>query len=223
MYRKTAVVLGATGLIGEHLVQELLKNEYFGKVRILVRRPVTIEHPKADVQIVNFNDEKDIAAKLDIGDVIFCCIGTTRKKVKGNKTEYRKVDYDIPIITARLGVQHGFSQFLLVSAIAANPAAGNFYLQLKGCIEEDITALPFEGIHIFRPSMLLGKRIEFRPGERIGKAVMKAVSFLLIGAWRKYRPVHASVVAQAMVAAANKEITGVHLYEYDEMNNLPIC
>jgi uncharacterized protein YbjT (DUF2867 family) len=220
MHRKTAVVLGATGLIGEHLVQELLKNEYFSKVRILVRRPLSLKHAKADVQVVNFHDEKDIAAKLDIGDVIFCCIGTTRKKVKGNKTEYRKVDYDIPIITARLGVQHGFSQFLLVSAIGAHPAAANFYLQLKGCVEEDITALPFESIHIFRPSILLGKRNEFRLGESIGKVIMQAVSFLLIGAWRKYKPMPATDVAKAMVAAANEEIAGVHMYEYDEMKEL---
>lgn len=220
MHRKTAVVLGATGLIGQHLVQELLNNEYFSKVRILVRRPLSIKHPKADVQVVNFHDEKDIAAKLDIGDVIFCCIGTTRKKVKGNKTEYRKVDYDIPIITARLGVQHGFNQFLLVSAIGAHPAAANFYLQLKGCVEEDITALPFESIHIFRPSILLGKRNEFRMGERIGKVIMQAISVFLIGAWRKFKPMQAIHVAQSMVAAANKEIAGVHMYEYDEMKEL---
>ena len=204
MHRKTAVVLGATGLIGQHLVQELLQNDLFSKVRILVRRPLNLNHPKADIQVVNFNDEKDIAARIDIGDVIFCCIGTTRKKVKGNKTEYRKVDYDIPIITARLGVQHGFSQFLLVSAIGANPVAANFYLQLKGCIEEDITALPFESIHIFRPSLLLGNRQEFRLGERIAQVVVKATSFLLIGAWRTYKPIQAADVAKSMVAAANR-------------------
>ncbi|WP_207513835.1 NAD(P)H-binding protein [Longitalea luteola] len=220
MHRKTAVVLGATGLIGQHLVQELLENEFFSRVRMLVRRPLTLKHPKAEVQVVDFNDEKDIAARIDIGDVIFCCIGTTRKKVKGNKTAYRKVDYDIPIITARLGVQHGFNQFLMVSAIGANPLAANFYLQLKGCIEEDITALPFESIHIFRPSILLGKREEFRLGESIGKTVMNALSFLLIGGWRKYKPIHAADVASAMVAAANKEIAGVHMYEYDQIQNL---
>jgi len=220
MHRKTAVVLGATGLIGQHLVQELLQNDLFSKVRILVRRPLNLNHPKADIQVVNFNDEKDIAARIDIGDVIFCCIGTTREKVKGNKTEYRKVDYDIPIITARLGVQHGFSQFLLVSAIGANPVAANFYLQLKGCIEEDITALPFESIHIFRPSLLLGNRQEFRLGERIAQVVVKATSFLLIGAWRKYKPIQAADVAKSMVAAANREIAGVHMYEYDEMKTL---
>jgi uncharacterized protein YbjT (DUF2867 family) len=217
MHRKTAVVLGATGLIGQHLVQELLQNEYFTKVRILVRRPIPLQHGKADIHIVNFRDEKDIAAKLDIGDVIFCCVGTTRKKVKGNKTEYRKVDYDIPIITARLGVQHGFNQFLLVSAIGANPLSSNFYLQLKGCVEEDVAAFPFEAIHIFRPSMLLGKREEFRIGERIGQSVMKALSFLMTGAWRKFRPITAAQVAHAMVEAANREEAGVHIHEYDEM------
>ena len=91
MHRKTAVVLGATGLIGQHLVQELLQNEFFSKVRMLVRRPLSIDHPKADIQVVDFNDEKDIAAKIDIGDVIFCCVGTTRKKVKGNKTEFLEI------------------------------------------------------------------------------------------------------------------------------------
>ncbi|OQP45012.1 semialdehyde dehydrogenase [Niastella yeongjuensis] len=220
MHRKTAVVLGATGLIGQHLVQELLQNDFFSKVRLLVRRPLTLNHPKVDIQVVNFNDEKDIAARIDIGDVIFCCIGTTRKKVKGNKTEYRKVAYDIPIITARLGVQHGFSQFLMVSAIGANPVAANFYLQLKGCIEEDITALPFESVHIFRPSLLLGRKEEFRLGERLGTFLRPVLSFLLIGAWRKYRPMQAAAIAQSMVAAANKEIAGIHLYEYDEMNTL---
>lgn len=220
MHRKTAIVLGATGLIGQHLVQELLQNEFFSKVRILVRRPLNLNHPKADVQVANFNDEKDIAARIDIGDVIFCCIGTTRKKVKGNRTEYRKVDYDIPIIIARLGIQHGFNQFLIVSAIGANPVAANFYLQLKGCIEEDVTALPFESIHIFRPSILLGKREEFRFGEQIGQGFMKAISFLLLGGWRKYKPIAAADVAKAMVAAANKEIAGVHMYEYDEMQKL---
>lgn len=217
MHRKTAVVLGATGLIGEHLVQELLQNEFFTKVRILVRRPIPLQHTKADIQIVNFRDEKDIAAKLDIGDVIFCCVGTTRKKVKGNKTEYRKVDYDIPIITARLGVQHGFSQYLLVSAIGANPLSGNFYLQLKGCVEEDVAAFPFEAIHIFRPSILLGARKEFRLGERLGQGLSKAFTFLMAGAWRKYRPIEASQVAHAMVEAANKEEPGVHVHEYDDM------
>jgi uncharacterized protein YbjT (DUF2867 family) len=217
MHRKTAVVLGATGLIGQHLIQELLQNDFFKKVRILVRRPIPIEHPKADIQIVNFRDEKDVAAKLDIGDVIFCCIGTTRKKVKGNKTEYRKVDYDIPIIMARLGVQHGFGQFMLVSAIGANPLSSNFYLQLKGCVEEDVAAFPFEAIHIFRPSLLMGKRKEFRLGERIAQALLPAISFLLAGAWRKYRPIQAAQVAHSMISIANAGIPGVHIHEYDDM------
>jgi uncharacterized protein YbjT (DUF2867 family) len=217
MHRKTAVVLGATGLIGQHLVQELLQNEFFSKVRILVRRPISIQHPKADIQVVNFRDEKDIAARIDIGDVIFCCVGTTRKKVKGNRTAYRQVDYDIPIITARLGVQHGFGQFFLVSAIGANPLSANFYLQLKGCVEEDVAAFPFEAIHIFRPSLLLGKREEFRFGERFAQSVMQAFSFVFSGSWRKYKPIQARQVALAMVTIANMGIPGVHIHEYDDM------
>ena len=220
MQGKTAVVVGASGLIGRHLVQQLLNDPDFGTVRILVRQPLRLQHPKLQEQIVNFNDLDDLSVKTGSGDCFFCCVGTTRKKVGGDKTAYRKVDYDIPIHTARLAVQQGFNQYLLVSAVGANPVAANFYLQLKGSVEEDIVQYPFMAIHIFRPSMLLGNRNEFRLGERIGQVIMQATKFLLIGSLRKYRPIHGAQVAVAMIAAAKNAVPGVHVYQYEEMSVL---
>jgi uncharacterized protein YbjT (DUF2867 family) len=216
----TAVVAGVTGLIGQQVLEELLKDESFVKVKLIVRRPIEITHPKVEVQVVNFEDERDVASKMGSGQIIFCCVGTTRKKVKGDKTAYRKVDYDIPMSLARIGSQNGFSQYVMVSAVGANAFSGNFYLQLKGSVEEDIMYFPYKTIHIFRPSMLLGKREEFRLGETIAKPVSQAVSFLLMGTLSKYKPIYANSVARAMIAATKKQKNGVEVYEYDEMKRL---
>jgi uncharacterized protein YbjT (DUF2867 family) len=220
MEGKTAVVLGATGLVGQHLVQELLNDNFFTRVRLLVRKPFNNNHPKLEIQVVNFDDDKDVSAKMCKGDIIFCCVGTTRKKVGGDRTAYRKVDYDIPMNTARMGIHKGYSQYVLISAVGANAFAGNFYLQLKGSLEEDMMGFPFKSIQIFRPSVLMGKREEFRLGERVGSAIMQAFSALLLGSLSKYRPIHAAKVARAMIAAVKQPPNGVTIYEYDEMKKL---
>src|SRR5215210_4593650 len=169
----TAVVLGATGFIGEQLVQQLLNDAAFSKVRILVRRPVKLSHPKLEAEIVNFDNLAEYRQKLGRGDCIFCCIGTTQKKVKGNKEAYRKIDVDIPVNAAKMGKDAGFTKYLLVSAVGANVQSTNFYLHIKGLVERDIAALNFNSFHVFRPSILLGKRSEFRLAEAVGKGLMQ--------------------------------------------------
>ena len=220
MQSQTAVVIGATGLIGGHVVEELLNDEAFSKVRVLVRKTYRITHPKLEIKMVDFNNVNDYGPKMGEGDCIFCCVGTTQQKVKGDKEAYRKVDYDIAVNAARVGWIQGFKKYLLVSSVGANPRSSNFCLKLKGEIERDVTAISFQSIHIFHPSMLLGKRNEFRFGEETGKGLMKPLSFLLIGPLRKYKPIQASDVAKAMVAAAKKDITGTHIYSYDEMKSI---
>lgn len=220
MKPQTAVVLGATGLIGNNLVKLLLDDEAFSKVRVLVRRPYEMQHAKLEVQHVNFDDITDFKDKLGLGDSIFCCVGTTNSKVKGDKSVYRKVDYNIPVNAARLGLEAAFSNFLLVSSVGANAASNNFYIKLKGEVEEVVSKVPLQRVHILQPSMLLGDRKEFRLGESIGKGVMKGLSFAFAGSIQKYKGIEASDVAKAMVAASKIEVNGVRKYQYKEMMEL---
>jgi uncharacterized protein YbjT (DUF2867 family) len=217
MQGQTAVLIGATGLIGGQLLQFLLDDTVFSEVRILVRRPVSFSHPKLVVRTVSFDDYHNLKQMMGSGHSIFCCVGTTQKKVKGDKEAYRKVDYNIPVNTAHAAIENGFKNFLLVSSIGANKDSGNFYLQLKGSVEEAISKLPFESIHFFRPSLLLGNRQEFRAGEKIAQVSMKLFSSLFLGAFRKYKPIQGAEVAKAMVEAAKDPEKGTRIHEYDEM------
>ena len=217
MQSLTAVVLGATGFIGEQLVQQLLNDSTFSKVRILVRRPVKLSHPKLEAEIVNFENLAEYRHKLGRGDCIFCCIGTTQKKVKGDKNAYRKIDVDIPVNAAKMGKDAGFTDYLLVSAVGADAHSKNFYLRLKGEVEREIADLKFKSFHAFRPSILLGERKEFRFAELLGKGVMQGLSSLFIGNFKKYKGIEGANVARAMVAAAKSDGKGMYVHHYDDI------
>jgi uncharacterized protein YbjT (DUF2867 family) len=220
MDQKTAVIIGASGMVGSFVLEQLLKDERFKLVRSLGRRTLNISHPKLQQEILNFNNTMDYSQKFGEGNVIFCCVGTTRKKVKGDKEEYRKVDFDIPVNAAKIGVDKGYQQYYLVSAIGADSTSSNFYLKLKGETENAIQAMPIESIGIFQPSILLGSREESRPGEQTMQKLMKIFSRLLIGSFKKYRAIDAKEVANAMVEASHVNKTGVTWYKYAEMVNL---
>ncbi|HLL43804.1 MAG TPA: NAD(P)H-binding protein [Segetibacter sp.] len=217
MQSLTAVVLGATGFIGEQLVQQLLNDSTFSKVRILVRRPIKLSHPKLEAEIVNFENLAEYRHKLGRGDCIFCCIGTTQKKVKGDKNAYRKIDVDIPVNAAKMGKDAGFTNYLLVSAVGADAHSKNFYLRLKGEVEREIADLKFKSFHAFRPSILLGERKEFRFAELLGKGVMQGLSSLFIGNLKKYKGIEGENVARAMVAAAKSDGKGMYVHHYDDI------
>ncbi len=207
----TATLIGATGLIGGYLLEELLKDDYFDSTRILVRRPFEHAHPKLEKKLVDFTDTESFRLALEGSDVVFCAIGTTQKKVKGDKAAYRKADYDIPVNAARFCKMAGCEQLILVSSVGANSKSNNFYLKLKGEVEDAVKTVGLKSVHTMRPSMLLGDRKEFRLGEKIGNPVMKAISFLLPS---KYKPIHASDVAKSMVAKAKKTDEGFFTWEY---------
>jgi len=220
MSGQTAVVIGATGLIGSHVLEQLLNNDYFDVVRVLVRRQLDTNHPKLQQQVVDFNDINDYTNKFGPGDIIFCCVGTTQKKVKGDKAAYYKVDHDIPVNAAMIGAQKGFRKYLLVSAAGANAASSNFYLKLKGETENDIKQYAFESISFFRPSMLLGKRNESRSMEKVKQWAFRAASVFLYGSLKKYRPIQAKDVARAMIAQSKLNPTCVTILEYEQMMQL---
>ena len=217
MQPQTAVVLGATGLIGELLVKELVNDDSFEKVKLLVRRSLDIVDKKLEVQIVSFDNLVDLRAKLGEGNSIFCCVGTTQKKVKGDKAAYRKIDFDIPVNVAKMAKDAGFNKYMLVSSVGANAQSNNFYLKLKGEVEKAIAEQKFESFHVFRPGMLLGQRKEFRLGELLGKGVMNALPFQLISSLKKYRGIQASAVARAMVRASKSNIKGMIVHHYEDM------
>jgi uncharacterized protein YbjT (DUF2867 family) len=220
MNELTALVIGATGLTGNLVLQELLKDGNFKTVRVLARRKVNIIHPKLEQEIVNFNDMEDYTIKFGEGDIIFSCIGTTQKKVKGDKVLYEKIDYDIPVNAARIGISKNFKKFLIVSAIGANENSSNFYLQLKGKTENALKKFPFVSLGIFQPSLINGNRNENRTGETIAQTIMDLLSFLLLGPLKKYRAIGADNIAKAMVNESKKQNTGVHYYSYEEMMDL---
>lgn len=213
----TAVIIGATGLTGNLVLEELLRDNDFKTVRILVRRTVKIIHPKLEQEIINFNDLDDYTKKFGEGDVIFCCIGTTQKKVKGDKELYKQIDYDIPINAASIGIAKGFKKFLIVSAIGANENSSNFYVSLKGKIENALKQFHFDSLDIFQPSLLNGNRNETRVLEKMIQGVMDIVSFLFLGPLKKYHAIGADNVAKSMVYAAKQNKSGVHYYTYQEM------
>lgn len=200
----TATLIGATGLIGSHLLDLLLADTDFDTVRILVRRPFDLNHPKLEKKLVDFADMESYRLALEGSDVVFCAVGTTQKKVKGDKDAYRKVDFDIPVNAARLGKLCGCETFVLVSSVGASSQSNNFYLKLKGEVEDAVTETGITRLHIVRPSLLLGKRKEHRFGERIAQAVMPVVSFLLP---KKYRPVQARKVAEEMIRMSKTNVS----------------
>lgn len=214
---QTAAIIGATGLIGSRLLTLLQNDSYFSSIRVLSRRPVSISHSKTDVRVIDFSDEEQFRDAVAGSDALFCAVGTTQKKTDGDEEAYRKVDYDIPVNAARYCAETGCQKFLLVSSVGADSSSGNFYIKLKGEVEDAVKLSGVPSVSIFRPSMLLGKRNESRPGEAIMKVVMNAFSLLLPS---RIKPVDASVVAGAMLAAAKSDKLGAEIYQYNEIVKL---
>lgn len=214
---RNAVLIGASGLIGSQLLPLLLDSDAYQKVVLLVRKPLPIQHPKLTVCVVDFGNRSQLKEALPDNPVIFCCVGTTRKKVKGNKPAYRKVDHDIPVNIGQLAFEKGAPAYLLVSAVGADANSSNFYLQLKGETEAAIGKLSIPSVYIFRPSLLLGRRNESRPGEYIAQKLMPSLSFLFNGKYSKYKPITASQVANAMLHASIQEAPGVSVCYWNEM------
>lgn len=209
--RKTALLIGASGLIGGHCLDFLLSGDDYGRVIALVRRFLPIDNPRLRQHTVDCNRLKDHFTGIAADDV-YCCLGTTIKKA-GSRQAFRKVDFAYPVETARLSLEKGATRFLLVSAIGADPGASIFYNRVKGEVEQAIDGLGFSGFSIFRPSLLLGTRKENRPAEALGQKILPHLSFVFKGPMQKYRPVEARAVAFAMAAAARKNRHGRQVFE----------
>jgi uncharacterized protein YbjT (DUF2867 family) len=215
---RTALLLGATGLVGGELLTLLLADADYRQVTVLVRRNLPQTHPKLGQRVVDFRDLTKAADAFNVDDV-FCCLGTTIKKA-GSQEAFREVDYTYPLESAKLAVRQGAGQYLLITALGANAKSSVFYNRVKGEVEAAIGALPLKSLHIFRPSLLLGDRQESRTGEKIATAVMKPLGFLLAGPLKKYRGIEARTVARAMLRTAKQNTTGRHAYDSDVIQEM---
>ncbi|OKP87263.1 NAD(P)H-binding protein [Paenibacillus sp. P32E] len=207
---KIAVVLGATGLVGRALTEDLL-NGGWEEVRVLVRHPMKLQHPGLKQVIIDWEQLAQYKEQFAGASAVFCCLGTTIKTA-GSQEQFERVDLEYPLAAASLAKASGVKQFLAVSSMGASVKSRNFYSRTKGKVEEGLIAAGFQGLHLFRPSLLLGEREESRPGERAAAVVMKALDFAMVGHAAKYRAIPAAKVARAMRNIALADTRGVHVY-----------
>lgn len=217
MSAKTATIIGVTGLIGGYLYELLKQDKSFDTIRLIVRRPMRKDDDRTEIKLIDFKDAESLLLAISGSDVVFCTVGTTQRKVKGDKEAYRKVDFDIPVKAARFCKMTECETFVLVSAVGASSRSGNFYLKLKGEVEDAVESAGLSSVYIMRPSLLLGDRKEVRLGEKIGKGVMTVFSFLIPS---RYKAIHAKKVAQAMLIAAKENKEGIFVYEYKDIQKL---
>jgi len=216
--QRAALLAGATGLIGGHVLDLLLADPDWAGVTALVRRPLDRGHEKLDARVVDFDHLEELPDPPPADDV-FCCLGSTMKKA-GSKAAFRKVDHDYVVATARLGLAGGARRFLLVSSVGASASSMNFYARVKGEAEDSVAALGYPALHVFQPSILIGQRQESRPGERLGIVMAGVVNRLIVGPLRRYRGIAAETVAAAMIGAAKSDAEGRRVYTFDDIERL---
>ena len=211
---KTALVFGSTGLIGGHLILQLIKNDYYNKIKLFVRSEIVINEPKIEIIKTDFNDLEN--HKEDIkGDDCFFCIGTTKQN-SPDKKEYQNVELEIPKKIAQIARTNSVNSFIFISSIYANPKSSGDYVKFKGLVEEELKKLNFSNLGILRPSFLMGNRKENRTGEKIGILTFRLLSPLLLGPLKKMKPINSEKVAKAMIKIANENLRKT-TFESDEI------
>ena len=195
MSTKQVTLFGGTGLIGGFLLDLLLADKTISKVRVVTRKPLVKQHDKMEVFEIDFSKPEEIERSIGDSKVVFSCIGTTQAQVRGDKKAYRKIDYDITHNIALGCKTKQVDHFLFVSSAGANSGSSNFYMGLKGEIDDAVLNLKLNATTIFRPSLLLGKRTNFRSGERLAQIIMPLFSFLMP---TKLKAIRGERVAKAM-------------------------
>ena len=212
---KKALLFGASGFVGSHLLQELLNNTDYDQVTIVVRKDLAITHPKLTTLIGDYHSLPELKADL-VADDLFIALGTTKRKTP-DKAEYYRVDHDYPVLAATIAKENGATAIFIITAVGANADSGITYVKTKGQVEKAIIALDFQHTHIFRPSMILGKRSEKRLME---KSLIKLWNFINPVLPVKYKGMDGKDIAKAMNNAANNQVEKVKIYHWKEMNQL---
>ena len=214
---KTALVFGSSGLVGGHLLSQLIENDDYNKIKIFVRSEPENNDPKVEIIKTDFNNLENHKEVIR-GDDCFFCIGTTKQN-SPDKSEYRRVELEVPKQIAQIAKSNSVNSFVFVSSGYADPKSSGDYLKFKGEVEEELKRLDFPKLGIMRPSFLLGDRKEKRVGEKIGIFVFKVLSPLFLGPLKKMKPIHSATVAKAMISSANKNLEK-NVFESNEIAEL---
>ena len=214
---RTALIFGSSGLVGGHVLNHIIKDTNYSKIKLFARSVPKISDSKVQIIKTDFNNLEN--QKEDIkGDDCFFCIGTTKQN-SPDKDEYRRVELDIPKEIAKIAKSNLVNSFIFVSALYANPKSSGDYVRFKGLVEEELKRLNFPKLALMRPSFLMGDRKEKRVGEKIGIFVFKLLQPLLLGPIKKMRPIHSETVAKAMIKAANENLEK-NIFESNEIAEL---
>ena len=214
---KTALVFGSSGLVGQQLVQQLIYNSAYQKIKLFVRKTPKIQNPKIEIVNTNFDNIEILYPEIK-GDDCFFCIGTTKKN-SPDKKEYQRVELDLPKKIANLAKQNKIQSFIFISSGYANSKSSGEYLRYKGLVEEELISLKFDNLGILRPSFLLGNRKEKRIGEKIGIIIFQILSPLMMGPLKRMKPIHVKTVAGAMIKIAQLKLNQT-IFESDEIVKL---
>lgn len=214
---KQVTLFGATGLIGGYLLKFLLKDSDIHLINLVGRKSFHLQHDKINNIVIDFEDFSSILNSVSGSEIVFVSIGTTMSKVNGDKQKYKSVDFDIIFNIAKACKQKNVRQLIYVSSLGANSNSSNFYLRLKGEIDEAIAELNLNSTSVFRPSVLLGKRNESRPGEKILQLVMPLLDFIIPS---DSKAIKAEDVAKSMLNNSKNYKSGFHIFQYNQIKNI---
>jgi uncharacterized protein YbjT (DUF2867 family) len=214
---KTALLFGASGLVGSHVLSQLISNNNYSKIKLFVRSSIDISDPKIEIIQTDFNNLENHREDIK-GDDCFFCIGTTKQN-SPDKNEYRRVELEVPKQIAQIAKSNLVNSFVFVSSGYADPKSSGDYLKFKGEVEEELKRLNFPKLGIVRPSFLLGDRKEKRIGEKIGIFVFKLLSPLFLGPLKKMKPIHSAIVAKGMIAIIQNDSSQT-IYESNEISEI---
>ncbi len=218
MQKRNALIAGATGLVGNQILQQLLADDDYEKILVISRKPLDLKHPRLFQQQIDFDKIDAFKANFQVNNV-FCALGTTIKTA-GSQDAFFKVDYTYVVNLGKWCEANGVERFMGVSSMGASPKSRVFYSRVKGETEEAIKLLNIPQKQIFRPSLLLGKRLENRAGEKLAQLIIGKLGFLFGGSLLKYKGIKTEVVARAMINAAKMEVKGFEVYESGELQKM---
>jgi uncharacterized protein YbjT (DUF2867 family) len=215
---KSIIILGASGLIGHAVLNQALENSQIEQIIILVRKSINLKHNKLTEVITDFKNLSEINSNV-MGDALICCLGTTRKKTP-NLQEYKNIDFGLTVEIAKIAKENDVQQVHLISAIGADPKSKIFYNKLKGETEQALIKIDFSQTIIYRPSLLIGKRNEFRFGELIAQKLAPIFDFFLIGSLKKYHSISANTIAKAVLNRIVSKSKKIEIKEFNEIQLL---